>query len=94
MEAWGKCRTFLNFYIMQKLSLIAVLTAFFACGTALDAHARDTEKTARQGQVSIGVSDGTKPWHDFNDYGLLCAEFQGREGAIGPKMHCYCRKIL
>jgi len=52
---------------MQKLSLIAVLTAFFACGTALGAHARDTEKTARQGQVSIGISDGTKPWHeDFN----------------------------
>jgi len=52
---------------MQKLSLIAVLTAFFACGTALGAHARDTEKTAQQGQVAVEVSNETKTWlEDFN----------------------------
>jgi len=51
---------------MKSLSLTAVLTAFFACGTALGAHARDGEKISQQGLVSVEVSSEGKSWQDFN----------------------------
>jgi len=57
MEALEKCQMFPNQIIMKNVSLIAVMTAFLACGIALGAHARDTEKIAQQGQVSIEVSN-------------------------------------
>jgi len=51
---------------MKNLSLIAVLTAFFACGIAPGAHARNTEKVAQQGAVSVEVSSEGESWQDFN----------------------------
>jgi len=63
--AWGNV-SLSKPIIMKKFSSIAVLTAFFVCGIALGAHARDVEKIARQGLVSVEISNETVPWHDFN----------------------------
>jgi len=49
---------------MKNLSLIAVLTAFLTCGFTLGAHARDVEKIARQGQVSVEIPNETESWHN------------------------------
>jgi len=63
--AWGDV-SLSKLIIMTKFSSIVVLTAFFVCGIALGAHARDVEKIAQQGPVSVEVSNEAEAWHDFN----------------------------
>jgi len=57
---------FLYQTIMKNLSLTAVLTAFFASAIALGAHARDVEKIAQQGQVSVEIPNEGESWHGLN----------------------------